>query len=57
MADAVMVAQAAIGLITLTPTQQQAAQVSGSGKVDIYDAYLISAYVDGVIAKFPIQNN
>jgi hypothetical protein len=56
IADAEMVAQAAIGLITLTPAQQTAAEVDGTGKVDIYDAFLIAEYAVGIISKFPEQS-
>jgi hypothetical protein len=53
--DSEMTAQAAVGLITLTSTQQQAADVDGTGAVDIYDAYLISEYAAGLITQFPVR--
>lgn len=34
-----------------------AADVSGDGKVTIYDAYLIAQYAMGRINEFPVQNN
>ena len=43
-------------LIFVTPVQQQAAEVDGTGKVDIYDAYLIAEYAVGLITKFPVQS-
>jgi hypothetical protein len=42
--DAVMAAQKAVGLITLTPNQITAADVSGNGAVTTYDATLIAMY-------------
>lgn len=51
LADAVLTAQAAVGITSLTPVQQTAAEVDGTGKVDIYDAALIAQYVAGVINK------
>jgi hypothetical protein len=56
IADAEMTAQAAIGLITLTSTQQQAAEVDGTGRLNIYDAFLIAEYAVGVINTFPVQS-
>jgi hypothetical protein len=53
--DAELTAQAAVGLITLTSTQQQAADVDGKGATNIYDAYLIAEYAAGLITKFPAQ--
>jgi hypothetical protein len=53
--DAELTAQAAVGLITLTSSQQQAAEVDGKSTVDIYDAYLIAEYAAGLITQFPAQ--
>jgi len=53
--DAALTAQAAVGLITLTAEQAQAADVSGEGEVSAYDAALIAQKAVGLINKFPIE--
>jgi len=53
--DAALTAQAAVGLITLTAEQTQAADVSGEGEVSAYDAALIAQKAVGLISKFPIE--
>jgi len=53
--DAALVAQAAVGLITLTAEQTQAAEVSGEGEVSAYDAALIAQRAVGLINKFPVE--
>jgi len=53
--DAALVAQAAVGLITLTAEQIQAADVSGEGEVSAYDAALIAQKAVGLINKFPVE--
>jgi len=54
--DAALTAQAAVGLITLTATQTQAADVSGEGEVSAYDAALIAQKAVGLIDKFPVES-
>jgi len=55
--DAELVAQYVVGLITLTPTQLQEAEVSSSTETSptIYDAFLIAEYAVGLITQFPVQ--
>jgi len=53
--DAALTAQAAVGLITLTAEQVQAADVSGEGEVSAYDAALIAQRAVGLISKFPVE--
>jgi len=53
--DAALTAQAAVGLITLTVEQTQAADVSGEGEVSAYDAALIAQRAVGLITKFPVE--
>jgi len=53
--DAALTAQAAVGLITLTAEQIQAADVSGEGEVSAYDAALIAQKAVGLINKFPVE--
>jgi len=54
--DAALTAQAAVGLITLTAEQTQAADVSGEGEVSAYDAALIAQRAVGLISKFPVES-
>jgi len=54
--DAALTAQAAVGLITLTAEQIQAADVSGEGEVSAYDAALIAQRAVGLISKFPVES-
>jgi len=51
--DADMVKQSLVGLVTLTPTQRDIADVDGSGDVDIRDALIIESFVHGMIWKLP----
>ena len=53
--DAAFVLQACVGLITLTPEQEERANVSGEGGVTAYDAALIMQYVVGLLTKFPVE--
>jgi len=54
--DAALTAQAAVGLITLTAEQIQAADVSGEGEVSAYDAALIAQKAVGLINRFPVES-
>jgi len=54
--DAVMALQYAVGLITLTDAQKEAADVNKSGTVTAYDAALILQYVVGLITTFPAES-
>jgi len=54
--DAALTAQSAVGLITLTAEQTQAAEVSGEGEVSAYDAALIAQRAVGLISKFPVES-
>ncbi|MBM3242358.1 choice-of-anchor D domain-containing protein, partial [Candidatus Poribacteria bacterium] len=53
--DAAVVLQACVGLVTLTPEQEEKADVSGKNGVTAYDAALILRYVVGSIEKFPVE--
>lgn len=53
--DAALTAQAAVGLITLTPEQTKAADVSGDEEISAYDAALIAQRAVGLIDKFPVE--
>jgi len=53
--DAALTAQAAVGLITLTPDQTKAADVSGDSQVTAFDAALIAQRAVGLIDKFPVE--
>lgn len=49
--DASLVAQAAVGIKTLTSSQQSVADVSGDGVVTVYDAVLIVKYAIGLTSQ------
>jgi len=53
--DASLALQHIVGLITLSPEQQQAADVTGNGTVTALDAALILQYTVGLITHFPVQ--
>jgi len=53
--DASLVLQQVVGLIELSPTQQEVADVSGNGAITAYDAALILQYVVELITQFPVQ--
>jgi|GEM_PF-5782952 len=53
--DAVLAAQHAVGLITLTSSQITKADVSDDGSVTAYDAALIAERAAGLITKFPVE--
>jgi len=53
--DAALVAQASVGIITLTAEQTTKADVSGEGEVSAYDAALIAQYAVGLITRFPVE--
>jgi outer membrane protein assembly factor BamB/subtilisin family serine protease len=55
--DAAVVLQACVGLVTLTPEQEERADVSGENGVTAYDASLILRYVVGLIEKFPVEGD
>lgn len=52
--DATLVAQSAVGLVTLTNLQKAAGDVSGSATISSYDASLIAQYSAGLIDHFPV---
>jgi hypothetical protein len=52
--DATRVLQAVVGLTTLTPTEQLACDVNGSGSLSAIDAVFILQYVVGLRSKLPI---
>jgi len=54
--DAAMVLQYVVGLITLSPKQQQAADVTGDKTVSALDAAWILQYTVGLIVEFPVQS-
>ena len=51
-ADAILIAQEVVGITSLTVAQQDAAKVDHTATVSIYDAWLISEYVNGIIKNF-----
>lgn len=53
-ADADLVKKAVVGLISLTPEQQAAADVDRNGVVDTRDALLIESYINGLMWKLPV---
>ena len=53
--DAELVLQFVVGLIELSPPQQEAADVSGNGIVTAYDADLILLYIVGLMYAFPAE--
>ncbi len=53
-ADADLVKQAVVGLISLTPEQQAIADVDRNGVVDTRDALLIESYINGLMWKLPV---
>jgi hypothetical protein len=54
-ADADLVKKYLVGLVNLTPTQLDIADVDRDGKVDIRDALMIESYVKGLIWKLPAR--
>ena len=54
LADAVLTAQSAVGMVTLTPNQVTAADVSGNGVVQFFDASYIAQYAVVLIDHFPV---
>ena len=57
LSDAVSTAQFAVGMITLTPNQQIAADVSDNGAVQFFDASYIAQYAVGLIDTFAAAAN
>lgn len=53
--DASLVLKNAVGLLTLSATQQQVADVSGTAGITAYDASLILQYVVGMDGAFPVN--
>lgn len=53
--DAALTAQAAVGIITLSSQQREAADVSGDEEVSAYDAALIAQKAVGIIDLFPVE--
>lgn len=53
-ADADLVKQAVVGLISLTPEQEAVADVDRNGVVDTRDALLIESYINGLMWKLPV---
>jgi len=49
------VLQYVVSLITLSPEQQEAADVTGDDNITALDAALILQYVVGLITRFPVQ--
>jgi hypothetical protein len=54
--DAIIVLDAAVGKITLTPQQHLAADVTGNGAVTSTDAALIIQFSMGMITTFPVAD-
>jgi hypothetical protein len=55
--DASLVLQSLVAIITLSPLQEQVADVSGASGVSAFDASLILQYVAGIIPAFPAVAN
>ena len=55
-ADASLVAQAALDLITFTDSQIKACDVDGNGKIESADASLIAQRALDLITSFPVEN-
>ena len=55
--DAAKVLQYSVGVITLTPFQMIAADVSGNGSISPFDASYILRYSVGMIAEFPVGDD
>jgi len=51
--DAFLVLQHVVGLIALSPAQQEAADVTGNGVISALDAAFILQYTVGLITEFP----
>ena len=54
--DALVLKQYRAGLADLDAAALSLCDVSGDGKVDVYDAYLIQLYVAEIIDTFPCEN-
>jgi hypothetical protein len=52
--DAALNAQAVVGLLTLTPAQRLAGDVTGNGEVSSFDSALIAQHTVGLITRFPV---
>ncbi|MFQ5876405.1 MAG: cohesin domain-containing protein [Acidobacteriota bacterium] len=52
--DASLNAQHVVGLITLTPNQQLAADVTGNGTLTSFDSAMIARFTVGSITRFPV---
>jgi hypothetical protein len=52
--DAALNAQDVVGIITLTPGQRLAADVSGNGADSSFDSALIAQFAIGLITEFPV---
>jgi len=57
MDDVLMVLDASVGLLELTPEQRFAADVSGNGVVTSTDASLILQFMNNVITRFPAADD
>nr|MBC8232540.1 T9SS type A sorting domain-containing protein [bacterium] len=54
--DASLVLQHVVGLINLSPEQQEVADVTGDDTISALDAALILQYTVGLITSFPVDN-
>ncbi len=55
--DASMVLRYVVGLVSLTPYQMIAADVSGNGSISAFDASYILRHVVGLITEFPVADD
>ena len=55
--DAAKVLQYSVGILTLTPYQMIAADVSGNGSVSPFDASYILQYTVGTLTEFPVGDD
>ena len=54
VADAILVLREIVGLVELTPSQWQSADVNLDGAVDVADAILILRFIVGLVPSLPV---
>ena len=55
VADAMLILQSAVGMISLNEYQLAAAKVAGEAEVSVFDAMLVLQYVVGIVTEFPAE--
>ncbi|HOL17882.1 MAG TPA: dockerin type I domain-containing protein, partial [Bacillota bacterium] len=56
VADAILVLRQIVGLVELTPSQEQSADVNLDGTVNVADAILILRFIVGLVPSLPVEN-